>query len=274
MALSINTNLGSLSVQRHLKVSTQSLNKTFERLASGLRVNSSADDAAGLSLASTMTAQIRGSNQASRNANDAISLLQVADAALGETSNALQRMRELAVQASNGTLTSTDRGDLDEEFQQLLSEIDRIATNTSFNGRVLLAGSFTAKRIQVGAMSGQNLVFSLKTALAISIGLATNISLGGNGVIAMSAISQIEDAIGSISDLRAKVGSLQSRFEAVVSTLASSVGSLESARARIMDADIAQETANLARTSILQQAGTAVLAQANQQPQLVLALLG
>ncbi|MBF0624269.1 MAG: flagellin FliC [Magnetococcales bacterium] len=273
MALSINTNIAALTIQNRLRTSTDSLNRTFERLSSGLRVNSAKDDAAGLGIATSLSAQIRGNNQAARNANDAISLVQVAEGALGETANALQRMRELAVQASNGTLTSTDRSDLNDEFQQLLSEIDRIAENTKFNGQTLLMGSFTAKRLQIGANSGQNLVISLGVAKGTSLGV-NGVSLGGNGTMAMSAITQLTTAINSVSDLRSKMGALQNRFEAVVTNLSTAAENLEAARARIMDADIAQETSSLTRNAILQQAGTAVLAQANQQPQLVLALLG
>ncbi|MBF0624272.1 MAG: flagellin FliC [Magnetococcales bacterium] len=273
MGLYLNTNIASLTAQRHLDRSNAALNKTFERLSSGLRINRAADDAAGLNITSRMTSEIRGTNQAVRNANDAISLVQVAEGALNETTNALQRMRELAVQASNGTLTSTDRSDLNDEFQQLLSEIDRIAENTKFNGQTLLMGSFTAKRLQIGANSGQNLVISLGVAKATSLGV-TGVSLGGNGTLAMSAITQLTTAINSVSDLRSKLGSLQNRFDAVVSNLENISENTSAARSRILDADIAAETSNLTKNAILQQAGTAILAQANQQPQLILSLLG
>ncbi|MBF0138621.1 MAG: flagellin FliC [Magnetococcus sp. DMHC-1] len=273
MGLSINTNIGALSAQRNLSLASGKLASSFERLSSGLRVNSAADDAAGLAIASGLTSQIRGVNMASRNVNDAISALQIAEGSLEETTNALQRMRELAVQASSMTLTTTDRTSLNSEFAQLLSEVDRIGKNAQYNGRYLLTGSFTAVQVQVGAFSGQILSATILSATAT--GLCSALAgITGDGSQAMSAITILDNAIASVSSIRATIGSLQNRFDSVISTLANQSVNTESARSRIMDADIASETANLTRNSILQQAAASILAQANQSPQIALTLLG
>ena len=272
MPLFINTNVASLNAQRNLNKTTTLLGKSFNRLASGLRINSAADDAAGLAISSRMTAQIKGLNQAVRNANDAISLSQVAEGALDETTNALQRMRELAVQAANDTYTSGDRSSLQEEVTQLLSEIDRIANNTEFNNLKLLTGSFQAKQFHVGAFSGQVIQVSITSAKTSSIGVS-GISISTQSK-ANSTITAIDNAINSISDIRANLGAVQNRFESVIANLQNVVENIEAARSRILDADIANETSKLTKNAILQQAGTAVLAQANQQPHLALQLLG
>jgi flagellin len=274
MPLYINTNVASLNAQRNLMKSSNELSTTFARLSSGLRVNSAKDDAAGLSISTRMTAQIKGLNMAVRNANDGVSMAQVAEGALAETTNALQRIRELAVQSANGTLVSDDRKDLDQEVQQLLSEIQRISTQTEFNTKPMLNGDFTGMTMQVGAFSGQTISFSIDAMSTNSnaLNVATlNVSTVAH---AASAIGSIDNALGSVSDLRATLGAVQNRFEAVIANLSNVVENMSAARSRIMDADIAQETANLTRSAILQQAGTAVLAQANQQPQLALQLLG
>jgi flagellin len=274
MPLYINTNVASLNAQRNLMKSSNELSTTFARLSSGLRVNSAKDDAAGLSISTRMTAQIKGLNMAIRNANDGVSMAQVAEGALAETTNALQRIRELAVQSANGTLVNDDRKDLDQEVQQLLSEIQRIATQTEFNTMSMLDGGFASMKIQVGAFSGQDITFSIGAMSAGNGALEVknlNVSTVTN---AQSTIGQIDVALGSVSDLRATMGAVQNRFEAVIANLSNVVENMSAARSRIMDADIAQETANLTRSAILQQAGTAVLAQANQQPQLALQLLG
>ncbi|MBF0380381.1 MAG: flagellin FliC [Magnetococcales bacterium] len=274
MPLYINTNVASLNAQRNLMKSSNELSTTFARLSSGLRVNSAKDDAAGLSISTRMTAQIKGLNMAIRNANDGVSMAQVAEGALAETTNALQRIRELAVQSANGTNVDDDRADLDQEVQQLLSEIQRIATQTEFNTKPMLNGGFTGMTMQIGAFSGQTIAFSIDAMSTNSnaLNVATlNVSTMSN---AASAIGSIDNALGSVSDLRATLGAVQNRFEAVIANLSNVVENMSAARSRIMDADIAQETANLTRSAILQQAGTAVLAQANQQPQLALQLLG
>lgn len=272
MALYINTNSASLTAQRHLNKSTLQMGKTYQRLSSGLRVNTAADDAAGLAISNRFTAQIRGLNQSVRNANDTISLTQVADGALEETLNALQRIRELSVQAVNDTNVSSDRGSIQKEIDQLLAEIDRISTDTEYNTQTLLDGTFSAKTFQVGAFKDQTISITIKDADATAIGVnALTVSTGSK---AASAITTLDNAINSISDIRSNLGALQNRFDSVVANLSNVSENISGARSRMIDADIAQETAMLTRVSILQQAGTAILAQANQQPQLALQLLG
>ncbi len=283
MAFSINTNVQSLNAQRNLLKATNTLGTTFKRLSSGLRINSAKDDAAGLSISTRMTAQIRGTNQAVRNANDAVSLLQVAEGALDETTNALQRIRELAVQAANDTNTSGDRADLQLEVNQLLAEINRIANQTEFNNQNLLAGSFTtAKKFHVGADGGQTIDVAITSmtvsGLNISAGQLASFGTGAtnasNQAAANSAIGLIDTALDSVSDQRAQLGAYQNRFESVIANLSNVSENTAAARSRILDADIAAESANLTKNAILQQAGTAILAQANQQPQIALQLLG
>ncbi|NGZ26545.1 MAG: flagellin FliC [Magnetococcales bacterium] len=271
----INTNVASLNARRNLEKSTNVLGKTFNRLASGLRINSAADDAAGLAITMRMTSQVRGLNQAQRNANDGVSLVQVAEGALEETTAALQRMRELAVQAGNDIYSSADRSNLQKEIGQLLSEVQRIATQTQFNGMSLLTGSFDNKMFQVGAFSGQVISFSILAASNAALGISgtTQIDVSTYGA-ASTAIAQIDKALSSISDLRANLGAVQNRFESTIANLANVVENISAARSRIEDADLADETSRLTKNSILQQAGTAILAQANQQPQLALQLLG
>ncbi len=272
MPLFINTNVASLNAQRNLEASTVTLGKTFARLASGLRINSAKDDAAGLAITNRMTSQIRGLNQSVRNANDGISLSQVAEGALEETGNALQRIRELAVQAANSTNTTSDRMDLQKEVDQLLSEIQRISQDVEFNGKKVLNGSFMGQVFQVGNKEGQTIKVSIKGASLDALSVrGVNLS---NPSGAYSALTRVANALDSISDIRANLGAVQNRFEAIIANLSNVVENMSAARSRIMDADIASETATLTRNAILQQAGTAVLAQANQQPQLALQLLG
>ncbi|MBF0308515.1 MAG: flagellin FliC [Magnetococcales bacterium] len=273
MPLFINTNVASLNAQRHLNSSTLQLGKTFARLASGLRINSARDDAAGLAISNRMTTQIRGLNQAIRNANDGISLAQVAEGAMEESHNALQRCRELAVQSANSTYNTSDRLSLDKEVQALLQEVDRISSQVEFNKQALLDGTYTNKQFQIGAFSGQ--IISINIQGAGFNGLSTLSQVTISTVTgANSAMRIIDAALSSIADMRASLGAVQSRFESVVANLSNVVENMSAARSRIMDADIAAETATLTRDAILQQAGTAVLAQANQQPQLALQLLG
>ncbi|NGZ05630.1 MAG: flagellin FliC [Magnetococcales bacterium] len=301
MPLFINTNVASLNAQRNLDRSTGALGQTFARLASGLRINSAKDDAAGLAISTRMTSQIRGLNQAVRNANDGISLAQVGEGALDETTNALQRIRELAVQAANGTNTTSDRDDLQKEVNQMLNEIERISRQVQFNTKSVLDGTFstTGQQFQVGAEAGQTITVTIKATTLAGLFNAGTVAVpdagmgstyvpstvaayvSGNNVInlttvsgANAALNQITDALDSVSDIRSNLGAVQSRFEAVISNLSNVVENMSAARSRIMDADIANETATLTRNAILQQAGTAVLAQANQQPQLALQLLG
>ena len=292
MAIVVNTNMASLGAQRTLANSSNALGKTFQRLSSGLRVNAAADDAAGLSISDRMNASIRGLNQAVRNSNDTVSVLQIAEGALAETTAALQRMRELAVQAANDTYTYQDRQDLQKELNQLVSEINRIADTTQFNNQLLIQGSYSAGRIfQVGANINQTIIVSITTMRASALGVDTeaaglevgamaSFGLGGsvngannNQSAANSAIQLIDNAIDSVTTMRASLGAYQNRFEAVMGNVSSMSLNTSIAKSRILDADMAAETARLTQNNILQQAGTAVLSQANQQPAVILQLL-
>ncbi|MBF0139699.1 MAG: flagellin FliC [Magnetococcales bacterium] len=281
MPLFINTNIASINTRRHLDHSTNSLGTSFARLASGLRINSAKDDAAGLAISQRMTSQVRGLTQAIRNANDGISLAQVAEGALEENTNSLQRIRELAVQAINGTNSNTDRNSLNLEVKQLLQEIQRTANQVTFNNRGVLNGSMATIAFQVGTNAGQTITMNISTMnistlkLGILSGTAVKTYSGRvDSIYASTTLAKIDSALDAISNVRSNLGAIQNRFQAVVSNLTNVVENMSAARSRIMDADIAAETANLTRNSILQQAGTAILAQANQQPQLALKLLG
>ncbi|MCF6239312.1 MAG: flagellin FliC [Candidatus Marinimicrobia bacterium] len=283
MALTINTNVASLNAQRNLGKSQGALNKSMQRLSSGLRINSAKDDAAGLAISDRMTSQIRGLNQAARNANDGISLAQTAEGALQETTNILQRMRELAVQSANDTNTTEDRASLNAEFAQLISEVDRIAETTSFNGKVLLDGGFSqasnAAIFQVGANAGQTISVEIAAANASVLGGGgASTALNGLDVTdranASIAITNIDTAIGQVDTIRGDLGAVQNRFESTIANLSNVSENLSAARSRILDADIAQETSDMTKYNILQQAGVSILAQANQAPQLALSLLG
>ncbi|MBC7786158.1 MAG: flagellin FliC [Methylophilaceae bacterium] len=263
MAAVINTNLSSLNAQRNLSSSRMSLETSIQRLSSGLRVNSSKDDAAGLAIATRMDSQVRGQNVAIRNSNDAISFAQVADGALGKATDALQRMRELAVQGSNGTNGTGDLANLDAEFQQLATEVTRLGTATKFNSASVFGA---AKTFQVGADAGDTITVASVTAATISGDVTSNAN-------ATTALTAIDAALTAVNTTRATVGAVQNRFESVVSNLQVSVENQSAAKSRIMDTDFASETANLTRGQILQQAGTAMLAQANSLPNSVLSLL-
>jgi len=271
MALTINTNVASLNAQRNLGATQTNLSRSMQRLSSGLRINSAKDDAAGLAISDRMTAQIRGLNQAARNANDGISLAQTAEGALQETTNLLQRMRELAVQSANDTNSDTDRDSLQAEVTQLVSEIDRISTDTAFNGRVLLDGNASGMVFHVGANSGQSITFDIagasSTDLAVS-GVDISDQAGAD-----AAIGAIDDALELVDTSRGDLGAVQNRFESTIANLSNVSENLSAARSRILDADIAQETSNMTKQNILQQARVSILAQANQQPQLALSLL-
>jgi flagellin len=304
MPQTINTNLVSLNAQRNLNTSQMSLSTSMQRLSSGLRVNSAKDDAAGLAIAERMNAQVKGMNVAMRNANDAISLAQTAEGALGKVGDILQRMRELAVQSSNGTNSTQDRVSMNEEYIQLAQEATRTLGGTQFNGQNILAttnvSSFqiganntsTIDRITVAAFdwsstSNAGITDVLGSAILTgtdvgSYNNATSTYTAGTdaptnlittAASAQTAITNLDSAINSINSQRATFGAVQNRFDNVVATLAVASESQSSARSRIMDADYAVETANLSRANILQQAGNAMVAQANQLPQQVLALL-
>ncbi|MES2683246.1 MAG: flagellin [Pseudomonadota bacterium] len=377
MASVINTNVASLNAQRNLASSQNDLNTSLQRLSSGLRINSAKDDAAGLAIATRFTSQIKGLDVASRNANDGISLAQTAEGALGEVTNNLQRIRELAVQSRNATNSASDRAALDTEAQQLKSEIDRVASNTSFNGVKLLDGSFTNQAFQVGANAGETIsVASITDASSANLGTYTSAQVTGAAASAFTAVTagdltingtsvgaigvdtsateraasvrtavnsvsdttgvyavndtattvtlvstsaitvahaggsstaattgltaattatasntgfsalsltttagadtalrSIDAALSSVNTARANLGAIQNRFSSVVASLATQSENLSASRSRIQDADFAKETAALTRGQILQQAGTAILSQANSAPQGVLALL-
>ena len=292
--LGINTNAASLNAQMNLSKSGGSLNTSITRLSSGLRVNSAKDDAAGLAIAERMQAQIKGFDQAQRNANDGVSLLQVADGALGKISDNLQRMRELAVQSKNGTLNATDRANLDREFQSLADEVGRIAFGTEFNANDVFTAANEQVDLQIGtgnATEDTLSIFLTDTGANGGNDLQTVLNGGANAPNAGSdianafgditavansttAITTIDAAIDDVTNMRATVGSGLSRLEQIAESLQSSSTNTSTARGRIMDADFAKETANLTRVQILQQAGTAMLAQANSLPQNVLRLLG
>jgi len=268
----INTNISSLNAQRNLDTSQGSLFTALQRLSSGLRVNSSKDDAAGLAVAEKMNAQARGMTVAIRNANDGISLAQVAEAGMNVIGEHLQRMRELAVQAASGQWDSGNRDALDTEYQQLKSEIDRVIDATNFNGQKLLDGTFSSPGVnfQVGPNSTPESQILVEIS---SVGVSAGSISGSDGSNALNELSVLDTAIDSINNNRASLGAIQNRFEGVLTQLAASRESTEAARSRIMDADYASETAKLARAQVLQQAGVAMLAQANALPQNVLRLL-
>ena len=278
MAQVIKTNLLSLNAQRNTSTSASSLAVSMQRLSSGLRVNSAMDDAAGLAIADRMNAQVRGMNVAQRNANDGISLSQTAEGALSKVGDSLQRMRELAVQARNATNTTSDLDSIGQEYAQLGSEIQRVLGGTTFNGRAILAGDSGTQTFQIGANTTANDSVDVTTTnmttdttiTGVTGGAITNASTTTD---LATVIDNIDAAIKTVSSERSKLGASQNRFDAIVSNLQISVENQTAARSRIMDADFASETANLSRAQILQQAGNAMIAQANQAPQQVLALL-
>lgn len=268
----INTNMMSLNTQRALNASQGSLQTSLQRLSSGLRINSAKDDAAGLAISERFTSQIRGLDQANRNANDAISLLQTGEGAMAEITTSLQRMRELAVQALNDTTSAADKASLDDEFQALGAEIDRNTNTTNFNG-TLVIGADATLNFQVGYQKGDKIaVATVDVAAASGVVdvLAGKISTTS---AASAALSNIDVALNKVSQLRADFGAAQNRMDSAVRNNANIIENQSAARSRVMDADFAKETANLTRTQILQQAGIAMLAQANQLPQAALSLL-
>jgi len=266
MPQTINTNVSSLNAQRNLNTSQSSLATSMQRLSSGLRVNSAKDDAAGLAIADRTNAQVRGINVAIRNANDGISLAQTAEGALATVTDVLQRMRELSIQAQNGSNGSGDRANLDTEFQQLSAEITRIAQQTKFNGTAIVGSGAGAQTFQVGANNGDTMTITTSTVATVT----GNILTAG---AASTAVAAIDAQLDAITTSRATYGAAMSRFEFAISNLQITGENQSAARGRIMDADFAAETANLSRSQILQQAGTAMVAQANQVPQQVLQLL-
>ncbi len=270
MAQTINTNVMSLTAQRNLSKSQSSLSTSMERLSSGLRVNSAKDDAAGLAIAERMNTQVRGMNVAIRNANDGISLAQTAEGGLQEVNNMLQRMRELAVQSKNGTNSTSDRANLDAEFTALNEEIGRIAETTVYNGQSVINSAGGSVSFQVGANNGAANSLTIALTEVTSIAAATVATVAG----ASGAISAIDSMIDDVTASRADFGAMQSRFESAINNLQVGMENQAAARGRIVDADFAVETANMTRSQILQQAGNAMVSQANSAPQSVLQLLG
>jgi flagellin len=273
MPLIVNNNPASIAAQRNLTVNTNQLQRSVERLSSGLRITRASDDAAGLGVSETLRAHIRSINQATRNANDGISLTQIADGGAAVVGNLLARLRELSSQSSSGTVGSTERSYLDQEFVALRSEIDRIATVTEFNGQALLSGASNSFSVFIGFKSGagNSLAANLNDLDLTSIGLATvNISTAAN---AQSALSNIDSAISAVATARANFGSIQNRFEAAISNLQVTSENFVAAESRIRDADIAYETSQFTKNQVLVQSGISVLAQANALPQQALALL-
>jgi len=289
----VNTNVNASVAQNALVRNERSMNQAMERLSTGQRINSAGDDAAGLAIASRMTSQIRGLETAVRNANDAISMVSTADGALVEISNMLQRMRELALQASNGTTTSDDREYLNKEYENLIAEIERIANNTQWNGNAILQGDAAAAgnsevKYQVGANGGQTIAVDFGDIsqsggtpwstfhLSANVGTASFISASTTaGALTQAgvALTQIDSALTAVNSQRATFGAAINQLSYAVDNLSNVKVNSEAARSRIQDTDYANETSNLARTQIIQQAGTAMLAQANQLPATVLALL-
>ncbi|MDK2901915.1 MAG: flagellin [Thermosediminibacterales bacterium] len=268
----INHNISALNAWRNLYVNDTNMSKSLEKLSSGLRINRAADDAAGLAISEKMRAQINGINQAVRNAQDGISLIQTAEGALNEVHAILQRMRELAVQSANGIYTDDDRALLQEEVNQLTSEIDRIATQTEFNKQTLLTGSFTNKMLQIGANAGQTITIGISAMTAGASGLdVKNVTIVSNP---STAISTIDTAIERVASTRAKLGAIQNRLEKTINNLGVTVENLTAAESRIRDVDMAAEMMTFTKNQILVQASTAMLAHANVKPQSVLQLLG
>ncbi len=272
MGLRINTNVASLNTARTLQRSTNSLNKSLERLSSGLRINRAADDAAGLAIAEGFRSVVRGSQVAQRNAQDGVSLVQTAEGALSETTNILQRIRELSVQSANGTQSTTNRAALNNEVNQLLQQIDDIAFDTEFNGVAVLSSSSTLT-LQTGAYTGQTLQIAVVSGASQgAIGVSTvNISTAAGAV---SALSQVDTALQRVNTLRSNLGALQNRLEFTINTLAIQEENSAASESAIRDADIARETIQFTRNQILVSAGTSVLAQSNIVPQTALQLLG
>jgi len=275
MGLRINSNIEALNAHRHLSIISSQLAKSMERLSSGLRINRASDDAAGLAISEKILAQVKGLEQAVRNAQDAISLVQTAEGALQETQGILQRLRELAVQAANGTLTDDDRAAIQKEVDNLLQEIDRIALTTEFNPNPLLGGTLTTDTTFTFHVGAGSLHY-----IELSIGAANTAALEINGLkvttaaLAQSAIASLDNAIKLVSDNRANLGAMQNRLEHTIANLGVASENLQAANSRIRDVDMAAEMMTYTKLQILQQAGTAMLAQANLAPQAVLKLLG
>ncbi|HLE00914.1 MAG: flagellin [Bdellovibrionales bacterium RIFOXYC1_FULL_54_43] len=278
MGLRINTNVPSLVAQRNLRSTRSSLDRTLERLSSGSRINHAGDDAAGLAISESLRSQLRGLGQAERNAQDGVSLVQVAESAMGEVSNILIRMRELGVQAASDTVGPQERKFLDVEFQQLLAEVDRIANSTEYNRIPLLNGSSSTFEIQVGTRNNPAVdrirLFDSNSADVNSVALGLNLTNVGEKSSAQNSLASIDEALQSVTSIRAEFGAMQNRLQSVINNIMISKENLAAANSRIRDADIAEETTELTKNQILTQSGVAVLGQANSTIKSALGLLG
>ncbi|MBM3986351.1 MAG: flagellin FliC [Planctomycetes bacterium] len=271
MGLRVNTNIASMNAQRNLGSVSTRLMGNFKRLSSGLRISTASDDAAGLGISERMRSQIRSYGAAQRNAQDGISLVQTAEGALNEVNSILNRMRELSIQAANGTLSNADRATLDTEYQELINEIDRISTTSTFNGVQLIDGTTTSLDLQAGINSSEVITVSLQDATATALSLS-GLTVGTPSG-ASAALAVIDAAVDLVTTARGALGSAQNRLQSAISSIANASENLAAAESRIRDVDIATETADLTRNTIMQQAAVAMLAQANVQPQLALSLL-
>jgi len=274
MAMVVQHNLTAMNANRQLGITTDAQSKSTERLSSGYKINRAGDDAAGLTISENMRWQIKGLNQASANAQDGISLIQTAEGALVEAHSILQRMNELATQAASDVNTSTDRGAIQKEIDALVSEIDRIASTTAFNAQNLLGGKFTGKNLQVGALKGQKITITIKAMNAKGLSITGGKLKMSSFTAAGSAMKKIQNAISRVSDQRSALGALQNRLEHTIANLDTTSENTQSAESRIRDVDMAQEMVEYSKNNILSQAGQSMLAQANQQTQGVLSLLG
>ncbi len=276
MALVINTNIASLEAQRNLAHSQTALATTFQKLSSGMRINTAADDASGLAISENMQAQIRSFGSAERNANNAVSMAQVAEGALGQMSNILSRMRELSVQGANGDLTATDRGYMNTEFVSLRDEIDRMVQSTKFNGKDLLSGPTVSIDFQVGInnTAADKIAVDFGNMTIAALGIDQSGVDGADATNSLASISAVDAAIANVSARRADYGAVMNRLQLTVANTQSMRTNLSAANSRIRDVDVAEETASMARSQVLSQAGVSVLSQANQGPQLALKLLG
>ncbi|MCR9203990.1 MAG: flagellin [Halobacteriovoraceae bacterium] len=276
MGLRINTNVASLNAQRNLRGTRLSMNKSLEKLSSGQRINRAGDDAAGLAISENLKAQVRGLKQAERNAEDGISLVQIAEGALSEVSNILIRLRELSVQAASDTIGATERKFLNVEFEQLTSEIDRIANSTEFNRVPLLNGTGAVFDIQIGTRNdpiSDRLTFDASSADVNVAALGLNLASVADKISAQNSLSAIDQSIISVSGIRADFGALQNRLQSTVNNIAVSIENLSAANSRVRDTDVAAETAELTRNNILMSAGTSVLSQANASTKTALSLI-
>lgn len=272
MAITVNTNVTSLKAQKNLNTSSGALATSMERLSSGLRINSAKDDAAGLAISNRLNSQVRGLEVGMRNANDGISVAQVAEGAMQEQTNMLQRMRDLAVQSVNGANSTSDKDALQAEIDQLTSEITAISNSTAFGDTKLLSGGFTAKNFQVGHQEGETISITITATDATTLGV--NALVVSNDGAASTALAAIDSALTSIDTQRAKLGAVQNRLAHNISNSANTQANVADAKSRIVDVDFAKETATMTKNQVLQQTGSSMLAQANQLPQVALSLLG